>query len=138
MTVIWSMVPEIWSATDKIVILDKFLAIYCLNTWKIKILKKWKKHLKILSFYISVTKIITIYCSWYMVRDWCNCYFSFWAIFCPFTAQKKIFKKMKKLLEMSPFYTSVPKIMIRWCTVPEKWYATDGQTDGWMDRRSDT
>ena len=39
------------------------------------------------------------YCSWDMACDACNCYFSFWAIFCPFTpltAQKiKISKKMR-------------------------------------------
>ena len=27
----------------------------------------------------------TLYCSWDMVCDGCNCYFSFWAIFCLFT-----------------------------------------------------
>ena len=26
-----------------------------------------------------------LYCSWDMARDGCNCYFSLWAIFCPFT-----------------------------------------------------
>ena len=26
-----------------------------------------------------------LYCSWDMAHDGCNCYFSFWAIFCPFT-----------------------------------------------------
>ena len=25
-----------------------------------------------------------LYCSWDMARETCNCYFSFWAIFCPF------------------------------------------------------
>ena len=62
-----------------------------------------------------------MYCSWDMVRDRCN-YFSFWAIFCPFTpltAQKiKILKKWKKHLEISSFYTSVPKIIIICYTVP--------------------
>ena len=70
-----------------------------------------------------------LYCSWDMVHDKCNCYFSFWAIFCPFTpltAQKiKILKKWKKHLEISSFYICVPKIMIRWCTVPEIWCMTD-------------
>ena len=77
-----------------------------------------------------------LHCSWDMVHDWCNCYFSFWAIFCLFTtitAQKiKISKKKKKKknhLEL-PFYTCVPKIIIRWCMVPEIWCATDGLTDG--------
>ena len=35
------------------------------------------------------------------------------------------FEKMRKQLEISPFYICVPKIMIRWCTVPEKWCVTD-------------
>ena len=68
-----------------------------------------------------------------MVRDRCNCYFSFWAIFCPFTppsrpsptAQKiKILKKWKFFLEISSFYICVPIIMIRWCMVPEIWCVT--------------
>ena len=69
-----------------------------------------------------------LHCSWDMVCDWCN-YFSFWAIFCSFTPptaqkikieKKKINKKkMKNHLMISSFYKSVPKIMNRWCTVPE-------------------
>ena len=40
-----------------------------------------------------------MYSSWDMVHDRCNCYFSFWAIFCPFTtltAQKTKFWKNEK------------------------------------------
>ena len=67
-----------------------------------------------------------LYCCQVIAHDRCNGYFSFWAIFCPFTAQKIIIsKKWKKHLEISSFYTSVPKIMTGWCTVPE----SDGQTD---------
>ena len=70
-----------------------------------------------------------LYCSWDMACDRCNCYFSFWAIFCPFTPltawKMKISKKWKKHLEMSSFYTSVPKIMIICNTVPEIWQVTD-------------
>ena len=33
----------------------------------------------------------------------------------------------KKHLEILSVYTCVPKIMIRWCTVPEKWCATNGR-----------
>ena len=70
-----------------------------------------------------------MYSSWDMVCDRCNCYFSFWAIFCPFTpltAQKiKTLKKWKMYLEISPFYLRAPKIMIRWCTVPDIWCVTD-------------
>ena len=81
----------------------------------------------------------TLYYSWDMVRDRCNCYFSFWAIFCPFTylrVQKiKISKKWKKRLEISSFYTCISKIMIWWCKVPEIWCATDGQTNGKRDTK---
>ena len=62
-----------------------------------------------------------LYCSWDMVRDECN-YFSFWAIFWPFTsitAQKvKISNKWKKHLKISSFNISVPKILIICFTVP--------------------
>ena len=51
---------------------------------------------------------------WDIVHDKCNCYFSFLAIFCSFTPltarKKKIWKNGKKNhLEISSFYTSVPK-----------------------------
>ena len=42
-------------------------------------------------------------------------------------------EKKKKSLEISSFYQCVPKIMIRWCTVPEKWCTTDGWTEGKSD-----
>ena len=63
-----------------------------------------------------------------MAHNGCNFYFSFWANFCPFTSQTawkiKILKKWKKCLEISPFYNSVPKIMIICYTVPEIWCMT--------------
>ena len=132
------------------VILDSFLCPftappsslrpYSLTTQKVKVLKKWKNFLEILSFYTDVHKwqsydvwflryracwteffvilypflpfyppnnlkswkkapgdIIILqwytknhdhmlYCSWDMTHNRCNCYFSFWAIFCPFTS----------------------------------------------------
>ena len=70
-----------------------------------------------------------LYCSWDMVHDGCNCDFSFRAIFCPFTPLIKISKKMLKVLEISSFYTCALKIMIRWCTNPEIWNATDGRIE---------
>ena len=86
-----------------------------------------------------------LYSSWDVGHDRCNCYFSFWAIFYPFTptptpppplkAQKiSILKKWKKYLEISSFYICVPKIMIRWCTVPV--YSAQ-QTDGQTYRKRD-
>ena len=77
-------------------------------------------------------------CSWDMVRDRYNCYFSFWAIFYPFNplrSQKiKILKKWKKPLEILSFFICEPKILIRWCMVPEIWCTTDGQSDRWTGR----
>ena len=60
-----------------------------------------KKNLEISSIYTSAPKIIII-CYTVpedMERDACHCYFSFWAIFCPFTsltAQKIKIKKSEK------------------------------------------
>ena len=84
--------------------------------------KKWKfqktekKHLEI-SFYRSAPKIMIIIC--YTFREiWC----------------------MMDVIVIFHFglpslYTCVPKIMIRWCTVPEIWCATGGWTDRHTGRR---
>ena len=125
-----------------------FWVIFCpfipLTTRKIQILKKWKK---------MPGDIITLhkcnknhdympYCSWDMVHDRCNFYFPFWSLFCPLTPppasppcpnslkNQNLKKKKKKHLEISLFYTCVPKIMFLWCTVPKIWWATDGRKDG--------
>ena len=37
-----------------------------------------------------------LYCSWDIVLEWCNCYFSFWAIFCPYTPPPLTARKMRK------------------------------------------
>ena len=79
-----------------------FLPLHPLTAQKLKTKNKFKKGLEISSFYIRVRKIMIRWCTVPVetVYDRCNCYFSFWAIFClftPLTAQKiKIFKKMKK------------------------------------------
>ena len=68
-----------------------------------------------------------VYCSWDMVSDRCNCYFSL-CYFLPFypplppplTAQKmKISKQWKKCPEISSFYKSLPKIITICSTLPE-------------------
>ena len=60
-------------------------------------------------------------------------FLSSWAIFCSFTplttrkikVSKKKKKKNKKYLEISSFYTSVPKLMIIGYTVLEIWCVTN-------------
>ena len=60
----------------------------------------------------------------------------FLPFYSPLTSQKmNISKKLKKLLKISSIYTCVTKNMVRWCTVPEIWFATDGWTDGRTDGR---
>ena len=153
MKIIWCMFLEMWSMTDiffshfvpKIMIIcctvteiwdiKDVIAVFCpftsLTTQKIKILEKLKKIPGDIIILHKCTKNHDhmLYCSWDMAHEGCNCYFSFWTIFCPFTpltAQKmKISKKWKKSLEISSFYTSVPKIMIICYTVPEIWHVTD-------------
>ena len=55
-----------------------FYPFTTLTAQKTKILKKWKKHLKISSFCICVQKIFDqmMYSSWDMVCDRFNCYFN--------------------------------------------------------------
>ena len=82
----WDMVR------DRCNLYFSFWAIFCpftsLTAWKMKFSKKWKKLLKI---YIIILNNCTknhdhmLYCSWDKLRDGCNCYFLFWAIFGPFT-----------------------------------------------------
>ena len=126
----WDMVHDRCSCL--FLILGYFLHFYPLTTaQKIKIKKKWKKHLQISSFYISVPKIMIRWCT--VPAIWCMIdviVISHFGLFHPLTAQKiKILKKWKKHLEISPFYICVLQIMIRWCTVPEICCTTDGQTE---------
>ena len=116
MKIIWCMIPEILSAIsqDRIFLLS--WAIFCTFTRpKIQKKKKFKK-MKTTPGYIMIYHKCTqnydhmLYCSWDKARDKGNCYFSFWAIFCPFTpltAQKlKISKTYKKILDISFILTS--------------------------------
>ena len=90
MKIIWCMIPEIWSTTDRF--FSHFGPCFALlhplplTTQRIKILKKWKKFLEISSFYTSVPKIriicFTVPEIWHVMYVY-N-YFSFSAIFGPF------------------------------------------------------
>ena len=134
MKIIWCMFLGIWSVAD-------------ISPKNQNEKEKKKKKIKRTLGDIIILQLCTknhdhmLYCSWDMVRDRCNCYFSYWAIFCPFApliAQKmKASKKWKKHLEISSFCTCVTKIMIRWCMVSEIWCARDRWTDGRTDGKSD-
>ena len=79
MTIIWCMVPEIWSMMDIFfVILDLFLPFYLPNN------PKNQKDIIILHMFTINDKHM-MYGSWDIEHDRCHCYFSFWTIFCPFT-----------------------------------------------------
>ena len=117
--------------TDFLSSLVMFCPFTPLTAPKMKIPQNWKKAPGDIIILHKCTKNHDhmLYSSWAMVCVGCNCYFWFWIIFNPFTpltAQKmKISKKWRKQLEISSFYTSVPKIMIIGYTVPEIWHMTD-------------
>ena len=99
-----------------------------LTTERIKILKKMKKTSGdiIILHKCTINDNHMIYGSWDM-----KCiiiFLSSWIIFCTFTItawKMKIWKKWKKHLEISSFYTSAPKIMIICYNVPEIWHVMD-------------
>ena len=150
------MVPEISRVRNKIYL--SFWTVFCpfapLTTPKKKFFEKLKKTPGDIIILHKYTKNYDhmLYCSWDMARDRCNCYFSFWAIFCPFTplaAQKiKIFTKWKKtpgdIIILYMCTTNYDQMMFgSWDMVCDKWMdwqmdrQTDGWTNGWTDGKSD-
>ena len=101
-----------------------------LKNKKIRILKKKKRKIAGDTFILPICpKNHITYGSWDRSGDRHN-FLSFWAIFWPFTLLttwkiKILKKKWKNNLEMSSFYTYVPKITIIWCMFSEIWSATD-------------
>ena len=111
MTIIWCMVPEILSATDKIFChFELFFAHYPLPP--LLITPKKPPGDNVILHKCTINENHMMYGSWYMKCDGQN-FLLFWTIFCPFsplTTQKiKIFKKWKKCLEILSFYTSIPQ-----------------------------
>ena len=72
---------------DMCVILGYFLLFYPANNPKNQNFGKMKKKPGDIIILHKCTKHHDhmLYCSWYMARDECNCHFSFWPIFYPFT-----------------------------------------------------
>ena len=98
MTIIWCMIPEIWGVTDRISChFRPFLPFYLPNNLKNQNFEKLKKatgDIIILHMW-TINNSHRMYGSWDIEHDGCNCYFSFWTIFCPFTL--RIAPKMKIL-----------------------------------------
>ena len=100
MTIIWCMVPEIWSVMDTSV---PKIMIICYSVPEIQHVTD-KIFIFRFGLFFDLTPLTT--------------------------QKIRIFKKWKKRMEISSFHTCVPKIMITWCTMAEIWCATDGRTDG--------
>ena len=83
---VWFLRYEAWRI-EFFVILGTFFALLSTNNPKNQNFEKLKKRPEDIIILHKSTKNHDhmLYCSWDMVHDRCNCYFSFWAIFCPFT-----------------------------------------------------
>ena len=119
MTVIWCMVPEIWSMTNRIFChFRHFLPFYPHKTPKNRNFEKMKKKPRDIIILHKCNKNDNhmIYGSWDMLQDRQK----------PKTNQKmKILKKQIKYLEILSFCTCVPYMTIIWCMVSEIWSMTD-------------
>ena len=127
---IWFQRHQAWR-TEFFVILDYLLPFPTLLTAK----KKWKfsKTEKIAWRYYHFTHVQQKWQSydvWFLRYEvWRTEFFVILDCFLPFyphnNPKNQNFEKMKKTLEISSFYICAPKIMIRWCMVPEIWCVTD-------------
>ena len=133
-------VPEIWHVTDVIVIFPFGLFFSLLsppsNSPKnVIFFKKMKKAPGDIIILHKCTKNHDhrLHCSWDMAHNGCN-FFHFGLFFAHLPPKKSKFQKNEKNSWRYHHFTHVyPKIMIRWCTVPEIWC----MTDRWTDRKSD-
>ena len=132
MKIIWCIVPEIVSTTDKI--FSHFGPFYTPNNPENQNFEKIKRAPGdiIILHKCTTNENHMRYGSWDMKHNKLK-FLSFAAIFCPFTPlttpKIKLLKKWKPSLEVSSFNTSVPKIMIICYTVPEIWRVTHDTYD---------
>ena len=123
-------------------VLGNFLPFYPPNSLKNKNFKKLKKAPGGIILLHKFTKNHDhmLLCSWDMARDTCNCYFSFWAIFCPFTPLTDKNQNFKKKNNEKNFwryhhFTHVHLKLwlddVQFLRYGERWTGreTDGQTE---------
>ena len=118
------MIFEIWSATDRVYC--NFGPFFCpftpLTTHKPKFWKKRNPENIIILYKSTKNAIHMMYGSWDKKHNREN-FLPFLGQFLPFyltnNMKNQIFKKWKKCMEISSFYTSAPKIMIICYTVAE-------------------
>ena len=121
MPIIWCMVPETWSVTDKIfIILDHFLHFQPSNNPKNQILKTWKNAWKY--HFTQVYHIWQSYDIWFLRYEaWQTKMFvildRFWLFCSPNSLKIQNFEKMK----------NIPGdiISVIWYMAPQIWTATD-------------
>ena len=117
-TIIWCMLHEIWSATDKY--FCHFGPFFSLTTWRIKILKKWNKHIHVYHkwrWFLRCKMQPTVF---FVILD------HFLLFYLPNNLKNQNFEEMKKPpVKMSLFHKYVPKITVIWCMLHKIWSATD-------------
>ena len=130
MTVTWYMIPEIWSATNRMFChFGLLFALYPLSSQKNENFKNLnKKGLEISTFYTYIPKIMII--CYTVPKIWCvtdaivifhfGIFLPFYPLNCP---KNEYFKKMKK---KTPGDSSFYQKLWLWC-------ATDGRKDGKSD-----
>ena len=112
MIIIWYMVLELWSTTDRIFVnLDLFLPFFPPNNLENQNCKKWKKYPEILLSYTGLPKMTSI---WYMVPEiWSVtgrtfCYFrSFLPFYLSSNPKNQNFKKNEKTAWRYHYFTQV-------------------------------
>ena len=136
MTIIWYMVPQTSTATDRFFLSSR--AIF--GPFTPEELKKFKKCLEISAFYTSVQKIMTI--CYTVPQIWCVMdvivifhFGLFLAFYSPNTRKNENFKNMEKM----PGDVVIVHVhhKLQWCMVPEIWCKTESWKDGWTDRRTE-
>ena len=140
MTIIWCIVPEIWSVMD--IIFCHFGPFFAFlppqKPEKSKFWRKRKKHLETLSFYKSIPKILIICYPvpeiWHMTDVIVIFILGYFLPFYPPNSPKnQNFKKMKNNWRYHHFTHVYQKLWLDKGTISEIWCVTDEQTD----RKSD-